>query len=368
MNGDRYQRHSLIEWFSQERLARTRVVVVGAGAVGNEVIKNLALLGVGEIQIYDIDQIEEHNLTRSVLFREADIGIPKATVAAQRAMELDRNVVATPIVADFWDHLSIAELQAFDLLLCCVDNFEARIRCNMISQIARTDFVNVGIDSRFALVELFPFSEHADRGCYECNLPPSVYRRMAERYSCGHLRKLSLAERKVPTTIITSTIAGSIAVSAGLRLGADSEARSARRIYIDTIAGSLTNTELSRVDGCPCCDRFAHALVVASCRPDIGEWPQDHAKDLTVMTSEPILVGYVVDKVGTVVFRRASEFDSHFPETLSSDPGAVSLDIRDQFTIEELTRRFGDRAMPCKFAVVPGEKTTIFEFGRNLHE
>jgi molybdopterin/thiamine biosynthesis adenylyltransferase len=85
----RYHRHNLIDWFSQDALAKTKVAVIGAGAVGNEVIKNLALLGVGEIYVFDLDVIEEHNLTRSVLFRDADIGQPKAAVAAKRAMELD---------------------------------------------------------------------------------------------------------------------------------------------------------------------------------------------------------------------------------------------------------------------------------------
>ena len=43
----RYQRHELIDWFSQQRLADSRVAVIGAGAIGNEVIKNLVLLGTG---------------------------------------------------------------------------------------------------------------------------------------------------------------------------------------------------------------------------------------------------------------------------------------------------------------------------------
>ena len=77
-------------------MADLSIGVIGAGAVGNEVIKNLALLGVGEIYIFDLDKVEEHNLTRSVLFRDTDIGQSKSIVAAQRAMELDRGVSAPP--------------------------------------------------------------------------------------------------------------------------------------------------------------------------------------------------------------------------------------------------------------------------------
>src|SRR5688500_13779388 len=96
MTTERYARHSLIDWFDQEAVRRERLIVVGAGAVGNEVIKNLTLLGVGEILVFDRDSIEVHNLTRSVLFRESDIGRPKAQCAAVRARELDSSVRVTP--------------------------------------------------------------------------------------------------------------------------------------------------------------------------------------------------------------------------------------------------------------------------------
>ena len=64
------------------------MLVVGAGALGNEIIKNLALLGVGRVFVADRDRIERSNLSRSVLFREADCGRSKAEVAAERAREL----------------------------------------------------------------------------------------------------------------------------------------------------------------------------------------------------------------------------------------------------------------------------------------
>ena len=66
---DRYGRLRLIPWWRQERLAAAKVLVVGAGALGNEVLKNLALIGVGTIVVIDLDEVEPSNLSRSVLFR-----------------------------------------------------------------------------------------------------------------------------------------------------------------------------------------------------------------------------------------------------------------------------------------------------------
>ena len=64
---NRYSRFELIPWWNQELLNSSTVMVVGAGAIGNELIKNLALLGIGKIVIIDMDMIEQTNLSRSIL-------------------------------------------------------------------------------------------------------------------------------------------------------------------------------------------------------------------------------------------------------------------------------------------------------------
>lgn len=64
--------YNLLSWFRQDIVRNARVLVAGAGALGNEVVKNLALFGIGHIYVCDFDRIEITNLTRSVLFREED--------------------------------------------------------------------------------------------------------------------------------------------------------------------------------------------------------------------------------------------------------------------------------------------------------
>ena len=100
---DRYSRLRLIPWWDQERLKNATVMVVGAGAIGNELIKNLTLLGIGRILIYDMDAIESTNLTRSVLYRAKDVGRYKAEVAAERASEMNPDVKAKAFIANIID-------------------------------------------------------------------------------------------------------------------------------------------------------------------------------------------------------------------------------------------------------------------------
>ena len=67
---DRLGTFEFISWWEREKVQDAKVMIVGAGALGNEVIKNLALMGIGHLFIVDFDYIEAANLSRSVLFRE----------------------------------------------------------------------------------------------------------------------------------------------------------------------------------------------------------------------------------------------------------------------------------------------------------
>src|SRR5277367_2439660 len=80
----RFSRQSQIHGWSQNVLAEAKLLVAGCGALGNETLKNLALLGIGTLGIIDLDLVEVSNLSRSVLFRETDVGQPKAIVAGAR--------------------------------------------------------------------------------------------------------------------------------------------------------------------------------------------------------------------------------------------------------------------------------------------
>ncbi|PWN88719.1 hypothetical protein FA10DRAFT_281156 [Acaromyces ingoldii] len=111
-----------------ERLRTARVLVVGAGGIGCELLKNLVLVGVGHVDIIDLDTIDLSNLNRQFLFQKAHIGRPKALVAAATA----RQFVAQASVAPH--HANIKDTRAFgwtyfahfDAVCNALDNLDAR--------------------------------------------------------------------------------------------------------------------------------------------------------------------------------------------------------------------------------------------------
>src|ERR1041384_8472474 len=100
VNEDRFSRFRLIPWWDQTKLQSARVLVSGAGALGNEILKDLALLGFQRIVIVDLDKIEESNLSRTILFRSGDVGSYKADVAARSVKSLAPSAKVKPIVAN----------------------------------------------------------------------------------------------------------------------------------------------------------------------------------------------------------------------------------------------------------------------------
>ena len=211
---DRYARHRLIDGWDQDRLARAAVMVAGAGAIGNEVIKLLALLGFGSILIVDFDAVEITNLTRSLLFREADIGRPKAEVAAERAREINPQITVRALQGDLEYDIGLGVVRSMDLVIGCLDSLDARLALNRACMRAQTPWLNGAIEVTVAEVSLFRNDSGA---CFECGMSAEMWERRSVRYSCSGLRSTA-PEAKVPTTAVVASIAASYLVQEALTL------------------------------------------------------------------------------------------------------------------------------------------------------
>jgi len=114
----------------QARLAAASVLVVGAGGLGVPVLQYLAAAGIGRIGIVDGDVVEGSNLHRQPLYGTADLGRPKAAVAAERLRALNRDVrIETHAVRATPDNID-ALVAGHDLIVECTDNFRAKFLVN----------------------------------------------------------------------------------------------------------------------------------------------------------------------------------------------------------------------------------------------
>lgn len=124
----RFSRHLRLPGFDesiQMRLKAAHVLVVGAGGLGCPVLQYLRAAGIGRISIIDADRVEASNLQRQILFTPADIGRPKAEVAAARLRELSEFGDVCPIVQRF-DAGFESDGAAFDVVVDGTDNFAAK--------------------------------------------------------------------------------------------------------------------------------------------------------------------------------------------------------------------------------------------------
>jgi sulfur-carrier protein adenylyltransferase/sulfurtransferase len=167
----RYSRHLLIPQVGlagQERLAASRVLVIGAGGLGSPALQYLAAAGVGRIGIIDDDVVDLTNLQRQTIFATADIGRPKATVAAERLHALNPGIAVDAIVRRFDEENARALVRLYDVVLDCTDRFSTRYLINDACFFENRTDVYGSIFRFDGQVSVF---DAGGRPCYRCLYP-----------------------------------------------------------------------------------------------------------------------------------------------------------------------------------------------------
>lgn len=208
--------YTLLSWFRKERVKDARVLVAGCGALGNEVVKNLALFGVGHLYVVDFDEIELTNLTRSVLFREEDAykHAYKADIVAKQVREINPQIEVTPIVGNLFSEVGFGIYRRVDVIIGCLDSRLARYLLNRMVLRAGKSWIDGSIENLTGVVKVYS----PGISCYECGLSRDEFNHIMLRTGCADVVRTQTEHGRIATTPISASIVGALQVQEAMKI------------------------------------------------------------------------------------------------------------------------------------------------------
>ena len=184
IDSDIFDRQKRIEGWDQAKIQNSTVMVIGAGAIGNELVKNLVLIGIGKIFLIDYDFINTSNLNRCILFNieSAEQKIYKVDAVKEACSKINPNTEIVSIKEKL-NAIDKALYKKSDVICSCVDNIEARLEANNYAYYNGIPFVDAGIDEFYGSIQSV-FSEENETACLQCNITDSDLDMMWKRFSC----------------------------------------------------------------------------------------------------------------------------------------------------------------------------------------
>lgn len=180
----RYERHFMLSEIGQEgqeKLARARVFIVGAGGLGSPAGYYLAAAGIGTLGIIDHDVVELSNLQRQIAHSTPTLGMPKVFSARATFERLNPDVTVNAIHERLSPETIENHIRSYDIVVDCSDNFSTRFLVNDACVTLRKPLVS-GAILKFEgqITTVLPGTGH----CYRClfeDLPPEEFRDSLQR-------------------------------------------------------------------------------------------------------------------------------------------------------------------------------------------
>lgn len=206
----------LMSWWDADRVKDAKVMVVGAGALGNEVLKNLALMNVGSIFIVDFDTIEYANLCRSVLFRTEDIKKNKfkCEIAGERIKDINPNVKVQTVNGDIMIDVGLGVMRRMDVIIGCLDNRIARLFINRYAYKVGKVWIDGAIENLSGQLNVYKNG----KSCYECALTNTDWENIRFKMGCADIAQRNSTQGRVPTTPISSSIIAAMQVQEAIKV------------------------------------------------------------------------------------------------------------------------------------------------------
>lgn len=249
IDSDRFDRARRINWLDMNSISRARVLMVGAGAIGNEVGKNLVLSGFRNITVVDMDRVVHSNLARCLFFSDVDAveGRLKAKLVARGMMALDPTINVKSIVGTIQEQ-GDDFISQFDIVLGCLDNVLARLHVNSQCCFHGVPYVDGAMDGFNGKVQVI-LPGHGP--CLECGMNDSHAKIVEQRFSCTG-NDISLFLPKIGAEITTTSIVGAIMVREALKLNSGKPDSCIQNvIYYNGLKNTMDELEIDIREDCP---------------------------------------------------------------------------------------------------------------------
>jgi molybdopterin/thiamine biosynthesis adenylyltransferase len=296
-----WARH-LILWGikGQQKIRSASVLLAGAGAIGNEVAKNLAMLGVGRILIADHDTVELSNISRMIFFDHSSLGKNKAEVLARNIQKKYPHVETAAYRGD----LESMPLKAYldsDVIVSGLDNVISRIYLTQVSRKYSIPLVDGGIMGFTARIQVYI---PPDAACPICIFPPKQYSNIVGlRNPCD----APLEQQTVPSLSTSISLVSSILSQEAIKIiiGLNDYMETGKWpedggeplqaiVFLDLKSNRYTPMPLRRNDACIVCGRDGTTKVPAK-RFDlhlnrVRKGLESAIREATHMKKDPLLL------------------------------------------------------------------------------
>eukprot|EP00002_Diphylleia_rotans_P019001 TRINITY_DN3674_c0_g1_i1.p1 TRINITY_DN3674_c0_g1~~TRINITY_DN3674_c0_g1_i1.p1 ORF type:complete len:479 (-),score=98.69 TRINITY_DN3674_c0_g1_i1:729-2129(-) len=171
MNTRDANNHTVLGETLFQRVSSAKVLVVGAGGIGCELLKNLVLAGFTDIHVADLDTIDVSNLNRQFLFRKQHVGQSKAKVAHEQVLRFN----PTANITSYHDNIKSGHfgpqfVQDFDIVMNALDNLDARRHVNRVCLAANVPLIESGTAGFLGQVQVI---RKGETECFECYPKPT---------------------------------------------------------------------------------------------------------------------------------------------------------------------------------------------------
>lgn len=232
----RYIRQLLIDEITpevQQRIEKSKVLIVGTGGLGSAVAFYLAVAGVGYLRLCDYDVIELSNLNRQILHNEERLGQSKVESAQRTLTRLNPQITVDPRHEKITSVNIETIIKDIDVIVDCLDNYEARCILNQSACKASIPFV---YGSMNGLEGQLSFLSPPQTPCFQC------------------IFQKSTTTGPVPALGATAGVIGSMQAMQVLKyLGRFGELAKNKLLVYDGINDSLRGVQISKNTSCPIC-------------------------------------------------------------------------------------------------------------------